>query len=159
MIGAEPLKNGHLAIRHLSLFVSYILIFHGSPDQAIAEPYRFQTPERNIFCQITYRGLSCDQINMLGNNSESKCQTEDCTELRFFLPQKGKAFTLPRNDSMALFTTNTISAGIKLKAGSITCLIFKDALSCANSSNGSLVLKPFGYELNVNSHFLNFKKQ
>jgi hypothetical protein len=160
MIGAMPLKKGRLTLRHLSLFavrylslfVSCIVILPGSPGQANAEPYRFQTSARNIFCQINYQGLSCDLVVIHGNRTETTCRQEDCDELRFFLPQTGQAFALPRSDSMALFTKNTISAGMRLKAGSIICYIFNDSLSCANSSDGSLLLKRSAYALNVKSH-------
>ncbi len=153
-IGARPLKNGHLAVRHLSLLVCCALILHGSPNKAKADHYRFQTSQRNIFCQIDQRGLSCDLVDIRHQNGESRCKQKDCDELRFFLPQSGKAFALPRSDSMAFFTANTISAGKRLTAGSIKCFISSDALSCTNLSGGTLLLKHFGYALNVKSHSL-----
>jgi hypothetical protein len=153
MIGAGHWKIEHLLVaRHISLLAICTLILHGGPDQAKAEPYRFQTSQRNIFCQVDFRGLSCDLINIYGNSSELKCLPKDCSDVRFFLPQTGKAFTLPRTDSMAFLTKNMIRAGMKLKAGSISCFISADALSCSNLSGGSLDLKRLEYSLNDGSH-------
>ena len=153
MIEAWHWKIEHLLeARHISLFASCTLILHGGPDQAKAETYRFQTSQQNIFCQVDYRGLSCDLIHIYGNSSELKCLPQDCSNVRFFLPQKGKAYTLPRTDSMAFFTKNMIRAGTRLKAGSISCFISADALYCSNLSGGSLVLKQLEYLLNGGSH-------
>ena len=159
MFWAGHWKIEHLVARHISLLASCTLILHGSPDQAKAEPYRFQTSQRNIFCQIDYRGLSCDLINIYGNSSELKCLQQDCSDVRFFLPRTGKAFTRPRTDSMAFFTKNMIPAGMKLQTRSISCLISADALSCSNLSDGSLDLKRFEYSLNEGSHSSIPKKQ
>jgi hypothetical protein len=137
---------------HLLLVAGSGIVLMGSPNHAKADPYRFQTLSRNIFCQIDYRGLSCDLIAIPGPTGDLKCQQPDCNELRFFLPQVGKAFSLPRSDSMAYLGANTISAGTRLKASSIACSIFKDRLSCDNLSGGSLVLKRVGYELNLKPH-------
>lgn len=153
MIGAGHWKIEHLLVaRHISLLASCTLTLHGGPDQAKADPYRFQSRQQNIFCQVDYRGLSCDLINIYGNSSELKCLQQDCSGVRFFLPQTGKAFTLPRTDSMAFFTKNMIRTRTKLKAGSISCFISADALSCSNLSGGSLVLKRLEYSLNDGSH-------
>ncbi|MFN9621853.1 MAG: hypothetical protein ACK587_03300 [Cyanobacteriota bacterium] len=142
-------KKDKVPNRQLPLFLGCTLLFISSPDQTKADPYRFQTPLRNIFCQLDSRGLSCDLITFLGTRRDEKCQQENCNELRFFLPPTGKAFALPRSDSMAFSTKRTISAGMRLRTGSITCLIENDGLFCKNISNGSLLLKRFGYALNT----------
>lgn len=136
----------------LLLFVGSVLVLLGSPDRTKAEPYRFQTPLRNIFCQIDSRGIACDLITIPGPNGQSSCKQTDCNELRFFLPPTGKAFAVPRSDSMAFVAKNKISSGTKLKAISITCIIFNDSISCNNFSDGSLVLRRLGYDLNIGPH-------
>jgi hypothetical protein len=144
------LRDGNVASSYLLRFVGGIFILIGSSDLAKAEPYRFQTPSRTIFCQIDSRGLACDLIAIPGSSGQLNCQQPDCNELRFFLPQIGKAFALPRSDSMAFFTKNTIPAGIKLKAKSISCFLVNDSIACRNSSGGRLVVRQFGYDLNTN---------
>jgi len=150
MMLASALRNGNLASRHLLQFVGCILILLGSSDQTKAEPYRFQTPSRNIFCRIDSRGLACDLIAIPSSSDPLSCKQADCNELRFFLPQTGKAFALTRSDGMAFFTKNTISAGARLKAQTIICLISNDSISCRNSSHGSLEVTRLGYGLNSN---------
>jgi hypothetical protein len=49
-----------------------------------------QTSQRNIFCQVDYRGLSCDLIKIYGYSSELKCLPQDCSGVRFFYLRKEK---------------------------------------------------------------------
>lgn len=146
------LGNCMSTTRKPPLVVGCIFILLASSVRVQAEPYRFQTSSRNIFCQIDPRGLSCDLIITPGSRGGIQCQPTDCNELRFFLPQIGKAFALQRTDSMAFFTKNTILPRTRLISGAIRCTFLKESLLCTNLSGGSLSLKQSGYELNIKSH-------